>query len=351
MNGRTIRTFLGANSEKGFYSLYPQFTADADVYVIKGGPGSGKSGMMKKIAAAACAEGYFTEYCYCSSDAESLDGVRIPERGICILDGTPPHTFEPRLPGVRDVMLNTGRFWDRALLRGQREEIEAISEEIRKEFARTYRFLASAGQGAEEARLTALRRTDADGIRTLARSLLRRHGKTPETTGRLHPRFLSGISPQGYVTNKDTIYTLCDKVFPLRDRYGLSDLFLEEAAQYANDRNSEAYLFYDPLQPDRLRHVALPGEGIAFVTCDRQTNFEPQNAYRIDLKRFTDLSTEETALCKRAATWKEEALKGALEALAREKAYHDDLEEYYVTAMDFRKLDRYTATVIREIFP
>ena len=47
--------FLAANSGKGFYSLYDGFPERRGVFlsIIKGGPGTGKSGFMRRISAAA----------------------------------------------------------------------------------------------------------------------------------------------------------------------------------------------------------------------------------------------------------------------------------------------------------
>ena len=49
------RYFLGANAYSGFYSLYGGFCAGEGDYlrVIKGGPGTGKSALMRRIGAAA----------------------------------------------------------------------------------------------------------------------------------------------------------------------------------------------------------------------------------------------------------------------------------------------------------
>ena len=48
-----IQYFLGANSPRGFYSLYDELI-DADaaraVYILKGGPGCGKSTLMRRVA-------------------------------------------------------------------------------------------------------------------------------------------------------------------------------------------------------------------------------------------------------------------------------------------------------------
>ena len=44
-----IDTFLSANTTKGFVSLYGDFLKGKKQYIIKGGPGTGKSTLMKNI--------------------------------------------------------------------------------------------------------------------------------------------------------------------------------------------------------------------------------------------------------------------------------------------------------------
>lgn len=64
-------------------------------YFIKGRPGSGKSTMLKKIAAAAEQRGYDAEIFHCGFDPDSLDMVIIPERSVAIFDSTAPHEYFP----------------------------------------------------------------------------------------------------------------------------------------------------------------------------------------------------------------------------------------------------------------
>ena len=91
---KKIDFFLGANSGGGFFSLYDQLGRPEDTYdliVLKGGPGVGKSTMMKAIGAAAEKRGLDVEYIRCSGDPDSLDAVRLPRVGILAVDGTSPH--------------------------------------------------------------------------------------------------------------------------------------------------------------------------------------------------------------------------------------------------------------------
>ena len=90
----TTHFFLGANSGQGFQNLFPRFCKPEDHYdliVLKGGPGVGKSTMMRRIGKAMEDRGEDVEYLYCSGDPNSLDGVHIPRVGAAIVDGTSPH--------------------------------------------------------------------------------------------------------------------------------------------------------------------------------------------------------------------------------------------------------------------
>ncbi|GAW28849.1 hypothetical protein ULO1_14190 [Carboxydocella sp. ULO1] len=87
------RLFPGGNTCQGFYSLYHHMIEpDATrIFVIKGGPGVGKSTFMRRIGEAMLEQGYEVEFHCCSSDNNSLDGVVIPALRIALLDGTAPH--------------------------------------------------------------------------------------------------------------------------------------------------------------------------------------------------------------------------------------------------------------------
>ena len=83
--------FPGANTSWGFHSFYEENLADIEhVFVIKAGPGCGKSTLIRKIANAMVDRGHDVELWQCSSDNDSLDGVYIPDLSIAIVDGTAP---------------------------------------------------------------------------------------------------------------------------------------------------------------------------------------------------------------------------------------------------------------------
>ena len=120
------RYFLAANSFEGFVSHFSDsYSAESGykTYIIKGGPGTGKSSLMKYVAIRAIEKGYTVHLCHCSSDPDSLDGVIIDEKKTVILDGTAPHIVEPKYPGTCENIVDLGRFWDSENLRSKRIDI------------------------------------------------------------------------------------------------------------------------------------------------------------------------------------------------------------------------------------
>ena len=103
----TLNFFIGANTAGGFVNYADEiFSPLRKVHIIKGGPGTGKSTLLKRAAAAAESKGYEVERYYCSSDSHSLDGIVIPELNLGLTDGTPPHAMEAKYPGAREALFD-----------------------------------------------------------------------------------------------------------------------------------------------------------------------------------------------------------------------------------------------------
>lgn len=93
MRGKVKMVFPGGNTCLGFYSFYDNIIGpDANrIFVIKGGPGVGKSTFMRRIGEDLRERGYTIEFHCCSSDNDSLDAVVVPALGVALIDGTAPH--------------------------------------------------------------------------------------------------------------------------------------------------------------------------------------------------------------------------------------------------------------------
>ena len=166
------RYFLGANTSEGFVSLYKEFCAPESgnfLYVIKGGPGCGKSSFMKKIGKAAEDAGLDVEYVLCSADPGSLDGVFIPAWRTGYVDGTSPHVMDVALPAASGAYVDLGRFYDVKALRPKREALAALKEKCSAQYAIAYKALSEAKRLHDEIEAVYNPHVDFDGVYALAK--------------------------------------------------------------------------------------------------------------------------------------------------------------------------------------
>ena len=104
--------FAAANTGRGFESDFPEIFSPEKfkrIYIIKGGPGTGKSTFMKKLGVEAERRGLSPEYYFCSSDVASLDGVVIPEKRAAVLDGDDASELVVEVGHARSVSVNLFR--------------------------------------------------------------------------------------------------------------------------------------------------------------------------------------------------------------------------------------------------
>ena len=125
--------FAAANGFSGFRSYFNEIFNTKNytrVFIIKGGPGTGKSTLMKRLINDFRKSATEIHAIYCSSDPSSLDGV-VLEFGkirLAFLDGTAPHATDTVYPGAVDELVNLGEFWNEEKLISARSEIIEISE-------------------------------------------------------------------------------------------------------------------------------------------------------------------------------------------------------------------------------
>jgi hypothetical protein len=152
-NQNKTRYFLGANSGDGFHSLYEDFVdcAGGDfLWVIKGGPGCGKSEFMAHIAGAAESAGLEVEYILCPGDPEIIDAIYLPKLRTAYVDGTAPHVMDTPLPGAGGLYLDLGAFYDADSLVPWLGEISELFASCQALYARAYDLLAAAARVTPE---------------------------------------------------------------------------------------------------------------------------------------------------------------------------------------------------------
>ncbi len=335
-----IQYFLGGNTPSGFYSLYHQLSDPRRfraVYIIKSGPGSGKSTLMRRVERHAQAAGLETEQVLCSGDPDSLDALIIPALGAAVVDGTAPHVVEPQCPGAVERYIDLSGFYDRAGLQPIKEDIMAATAEYQGHYKRVYRCLGAAGELRRDINELLAAPAVQQKLAKRAAGIIGRELKKPGGTGGADQRFLSAVSHKGALTLWGTVEAQAVRVYELADSSGLAHHLLNPILTAGLAAGHRAVACPDPMAPDRLAHLIFPDLSLAFVTSAPEDPW-PHRAYRrLRLDAMVDADACRAAkprlrFTRRvAAALTEEAVAG----LAQAKAAHDKLERLYNPYVNF----------------
>lgn len=348
--------FLGANSAQGFASRFDALydpESDWRAVILKGGPGSGKSTLMKSAAKSILDHGEEIELIYCSADPESLDAVILPQAHMCIADGTAPHILEPKYPGACESLINPGDCWDGDALFLQRKTIFSLCGRIAQQHRRAQRYLSAAGSLLAENRKLALESLNTADLDSYAKRLGRRlFPKHRAYHGLEKPRFLSGITPDGCICFWETISCYAEIVTAVEDEYGAAaPILLSSLRDAALCAGYDVIACYCPLFPfDKLDALIVPELSLAFVTVNHFLKPEADITRTIHTRRFLNETIaqhrQRMRFGRRAAA---ELIDEAVASLWQARHIHDDLEAIYKDAMDFERLTDMTVSLTEEI--
>lgn len=342
--------FLGGNTPRGFVSFFdelynPYKTSGA--YIIKGGPGTGKSTFMKKIADGLEKKGVAVERVHCASDPESLDGIIAPDIDFSIADGTSPHVLEPKFPGAAETIVNLGQFWNKELLCSNRDTIVRLTLENSLCHRRSSNYLSAAGSLDSQTKALAgsfVRNEKIDSFvtRFAARELKKTSSKEP---GRRYRRFLSAITPDGTVVFENTVKRLSYRITALEDSYGVAaPLIVQRIGDMAVRKGYDVILCACPLDPACFEHIIIPDIGLSLITVKKEHPFtvEPDRIIHCDRFMREELYEHRSSL-RLNRKLKILLIKEAVQLLRNARDTHTFLEKEYAKAMDFDALSKFTA--------
>lgn len=342
---KVMHYFLGANSEKGFYSLYSGLTAPEDgefLWVIKGGPGCGKSSFMHTLGKAAEENGLDVEYVHCSGDPHSLDAVRIPALKTAYVDGTSPHIIEAVYPGCSSLYLDLGTFYDACALENDLEKIINLNHDYKALYRRAYSYLSAAGSISPEVIYSLSTPRAQNKIQKRVTGLAAREMKALDKRGKTRNIFLDAISCEGTVSYMSEMSSLYNRVCILDNEYGLASVYLNEIYAVGISRGYDAVVCRDPLCPSKIKAVFFPELSLGFTSLAKNEK-PPENAYRhirLDALVEKDIPATTRREFKECRKLQNTLISRAITVLAQAKALHDKLESIYNPHVDFEGLYR-----------
>jgi Cdc6-like AAA superfamily ATPase len=346
--GKIKNYFAGGNTARGFHSLYDSNLKGLDrLFILKGGPGTGKSSLMKKIGYEWVEKGYDIELLHCSSDNNSIDGILIPALGVGIVDGTEPHVIEPKAPGAVEEYINLGEAWNRRTLAIQKNIIRSLTSQINGSFQSAYATFKEALEIHDDWEKIYINSMDFKKADQLTNKLIETFfGKMQlNKKSNVRHRFLGAATPTGAVDFVPNLTEEISKRYFIKGRPGSGkSTMLKKLAAAAEERGVDAEIYHCGFDPNSLDMVILRELGVAIFDSTAPHEYFPSrdgdeiiDMYEILIAPGTD-DIYADIIDRIAAVYKSKMTE-ATSYLAKAKKLHDELEEIYISAMDFSVVD------------
>lgn len=357
--GSVLHFFAEGNTARGSVNLVDSSLQDLDrVYILKGGPGSGKSSLIRSLANSLREKGCDIWLLHCARDNDSLDGLIVPERKVGIVDGTPPHVVEPRLPGAVEEYVNLGAAWDSRQLRGRKTEIARLQEQIRQVLERAYAGFAEALRIHDEWEAIYMENMDVSAANRLIehyRQLLFGEQRL-EKQSRVDRRFLGAATPRGAVDFVPNLTEGLAKRYLLKGRPGSGkSTLLKQLANTAVERGFNVEVYHCGFDPQSVDMIIVRELGWALFDSTPPHEYAPERPHDEVIDMYEHCirpGTDETYAARLQSIRARYAaeMKQAIAYLAEANALHRELENIYVQATDYAIVEEIKHQLSQEIF-
>lgn len=358
MSGKQKHYFVCATSSKGFINLFDTNLLNLrKIYIIKGGPGTGVSSLMKFIGVTFLAQEIDVDFLHSCQDPDSLDGVILRTIGVGVVDGTLPHVIEPKVPGAVEEYVNLGAAWDTDVLAKSTNEIVSLNKQISYCYSSAYKQFAKALLIHDEWEKIYIRSMDFRAADELTKQVIEEilgDVKVKEQGVTRH-RFFGGATPSGAVDFVENLTMPMQKRYLIKGRPGSGkSTLLKKLLKKAEELALEVEVYHCGFDPESLDMLLFPELSICIFDSTAPHEYDPNrdgdkviDMYHKTIRFGTDEENEEE-LFEIKKRYKENIQKGT-EFLKRAKSLRDELIDYYEKATDFDVVREITKELIYKI--
>ncbi|HUX46795.1 MAG TPA: hypothetical protein VMV58_02165 [Desulfosporosinus sp.] len=326
--------FAEGMTTRGYISLLPNMMPSWQrVYVLLGGPGTGKSTLIKVIGLELLDRGYGVDFLRSVRDPDSMAGFIMPHIGLAMLDAMEVSPLRWRAPGVVEKFIDFSIFCDELKLEKQRSQIFNIENRL-QELQTTLEEELAAELGSLIGNRVPKCHLETEDLSWIlgnsARVKVKKEhtGPWPLAENALKllqksviiPYFLHGLSVEGWLNLAPHFLTDFDQIRLEGDEtLDALDWVLREAQQLGQ----MIEIVLHPLNPDEVIGIVFPERHLAIW----QGN--PENLKDQGLDRPFSEKLKETLM-----SW---------------QTHRSQLKGIYMDAINFDQLDDYRETVLNQI--
>ncbi len=347
-NTPNFEFFASANGFNGFKSYFNEIFNPCNLtklFILKGGPGTGKSTILKKIGKFANENNLNYEIFRCSSDPNSLDGIIIKsnESSVAVIDGTAPHQMDTVIPGAFDELINLGAAWNSKELNKEMEEIKSLNILKSQAYQNAYNYLSISSVFNKKIKAEIKKIFNYNLAEEKCKNIIQLY---QEDKGKVDIRLISSFSKNGYERNNCFEKVFKEK-YTVKNTYGSASLFLSILTENLKKHKISFINIPSPLDENEIEGIYL-NEYATLIISEKNTENCINN---IDTSEFINLNLIKNK--EKELNIFEEHLKLymnlAKDELCSASKYHFELEKIYTPKMNFSIIESIYDDLLQKI--
>lgn len=317
--------FASSNSGVGFVNHFEFINNTQGFgYILKGGPGTGKSSLMKKIAKHFENLGESIEYFWCSSDPESLDAINIKNKNVYIVDGTAPHVTEAIAPQITHQIINLGKFINPSIAKEKNKVLQLI-ENKKNHYTKAYKFLESAKNILDTNFIPQeINNKIVEKYIKLLKKYIKNQKKCKKM-GKNRKLFICGIKKEQNFYNKNNY----KNIFQIKTNHINQQKIFEKYIELLNLKGFDTISICNSLNPNLIDYIYIENLKILIKNNEK-------------IKKNSDFFKKNQKIINILQNF-------AFNEVLQAKTIHKKIEEIYIKNTDFEGINQLTNDLIRKI--
>ncbi|NLZ50045.1 MAG: hypothetical protein GX895_14935 [Clostridiales bacterium] len=349
MPGKVLNYYAEGNTSRGFYNLYETNLQGLDrIFILKGASGKSKSTLMKSLAEEWIDKDYDVEIINCPRDNDLIDGIIIPKLKVAVINGKEPDNIKAKLPGVIEQYIDISEALDSSKLEKHKDELIELTEEIEANYELAYSKFAEALKIHDEWEEVYIENMEFSKANAIAEELIEKFfaGKRLKKEAVVKHRFLGAATPKGSVDFVPNITEQIGKRYFIKGRPGTGkSSLLKKLVAQAEKRGFDVEVYhcgFDPLSLDMVLFREL--DIVIFDSTSPHEYFPSRESDEVvDMYEIVVTSGTDEKYASKLDDIKKrykKRIKEGTAALLSAKELNDTLEQYFVSAMDFSKVNK-----------